>query len=338
MSGRHEGTARRWARNPVVHFAVIGAVLLAVHDRWRPADESPATPAARAPIVVTAERVRRLEADFADRWGAPPTAAQLRALVGQAVEEEILYREARVLALGFGDASVRRRLLEKARAVTRRPGASPEELLAEAEALGLDDDVVVRRLLATKMRLLLQQENAGGPIAEAAILEYRERHRERFVQPRTVTLTHVFLGRGARASDDAPAALAKLAAPAPPAAEELSAPFPLGHRLLAYTENQLTSRFGRAFADRVLALEPGRWEGPLASPYGLHLVRVDEHSPARLAPLEAVRDSIRLALSKERAAQNLAEGLARLRALYEVRIDGGDEIAAEPARAEAPSS
>lgn len=320
---------RNWMRHPVVHFAAIGALVAVVDDYWRQEAAAPAS--VRAPVVVSAERVHQMRTDFAERWGFLPTPAQLRALVSQFVEEEILYREARLLALDFGDASVRRRLLEKARAVTRDPTRSADELVAEAYALGLDDDVVVERLLATKMRLLLQQENAAGAIAIEEIVEYRDRHRERFTQPRTVSFTHVFFSRAVRgtgAPEDARRALIRIAAAAAPPAQQLSDPFPLGQHLVAYTETQLAGRFGRAFADRVLALEPGGWAGPVESPYGAHLVRVEEHIPPRLAPLDTVRESIELALRKERAADNLAHGLARLRALYEVRIEGS-EFAAE---------
>jgi hypothetical protein len=55
----------------------------------------------------------------------------------------------------------------------------------------------------------------------------------------------------------------------------------------------------------------------------LHLVWVEEHSPARLPPLAAVREPIRLALTKARAARNLEQGLALLRGLYEIRIEDG---------------
>jgi parvulin-like peptidyl-prolyl isomerase len=334
---------RRLATHPVLHFAAIGAVLFVLHGLWNEGNRSAGGAAPpRPPIVITAERVREMQTDFENRWGTPPTAAQLRALVNQVVEEEILAREARLLALDFGDASVRRRLLEKARAVSRDPSRGAGELLREAQALGLDDDLVIQRLLATKMRLLLQQEDAGGPIPEAEIAEYYQRHGDLFLQPRTVTFTHVFLDRGtrgARLTADADAALARLDTASPAAAGELSDPFPLGQRLVAYTDTQLTGRFGKAFADRVLALEPGSWAGPLSSPYGVHLVRVEEHSPARRAPLEGVRDSIRTALRKERAASNLGHGLARLRGMYEVRIeDGGEGFAAEPAPNEVPSS
>ncbi|MGD9765692.1 MAG: peptidyl-prolyl cis-trans isomerase [Candidatus Binatia bacterium] len=326
----------------MLHFAAIGAALLAVHDLRSGDSDGARTPGEREPIVITAERVRGMRADYEDKWGAPPDAAQVRALVNQVVEEELLYREARRLQLGFGDASVRRRLLEKARAVSRARDRSPDELLQDALALGLDDDVVIRRLLAQKMRLLLQQEDAGGPIPEAAIADYRERHREQFIQPPMVTFTQVYFSaraRGDHAAADAAAALVALGSPSPPAAEHLSDPFPLGHRLIAYTDAQLAGRFGKPFADRVLALPPRQWAGPFGSPFGWHLVRVEEHAPARAAPLEAVREPIRLALRKQRAARNLDEGLARLRGLYEVRIENqGDSIAAQAVRDPGPPS
>ena len=110
--------------------------------------------------------MRTLSAEFAERWGSPPSAAQQRALVEQAAQEEMLFREARLLALGLGDGSVRRRLVEKMRLVSDRPGRSEDELVREAIELGLDDDVVIRRLLVEKMRLVLRQEAGGTPIAD----------------------------------------------------------------------------------------------------------------------------------------------------------------------------
>ena len=324
MIFEHHFRLRRWARRPVLHFALIGATLLVLRGSWR-AETGSAGSLARAPIIIAAERVRQMQSEFQDRWGAPPTAAQLRALVNQAVEEELLYREARVLALGFQDASVRRRLLEKARALNLRPTRGDADLVQEAVALNLDDDVVIRRLLAEKMRLVLRQGAYGGPLPEAAMQDYLERNRERFTLPETVTFTQLFFSTRTRerATETAAAARVQLVSQPPSAAaQRLSDPFPLGLHLTAYTPTQLMGRFGKAFADQVLALDPGQWSGPLASPYGVHLVWVHEHLPARLPPLDAVRESVTLALAKERAAQNLERGLARLRRLYEIRIEG----------------
>lgn len=313
-------------RHPVVHFAVIGTILFALRGTAPRALEVVPVATTRAPVVISAERMRSMQLDFVQRWGAPPTPPQLRAIVERAIEEEILYREARVLALGFGDGSVRRRLVEKARAVTRRPVYSADELYQEALALGLDDDLVIRRLLAEKMRLFLQQDAGDAPISESAMVEYMQRNRTRFVQPETITFTHVFFSQNTRCDHlaaDAIAASTALGRQAPSSTvAKLSDPFPLGHELRAYAPRQLIARFGKSFADQVLALPLGEWSAPLVSPYGLHLVWVDQHEPERLASLDAVRETVALALMQERAARNLQTGLARLRHLYQARVEG----------------
>jgi hypothetical protein len=54
------------------------------------------------------------------------------------------------------------RLIQKMRAVTANPWRGEGELYREAVALGLDDDLVIQRLLRQKMRLLLQHSRRGA--------------------------------------------------------------------------------------------------------------------------------------------------------------------------------
>lgn len=78
--------------------------------------------------------------------------------------------------------------------------------------------------------------------------------------------------------------------------------------------------------------EPGpAWSGPIASPYGLHLVFVHKKSPERMSPLAAVRQRIIQAVMAERAAVQLARGMARLRTLREIRVEGREDLSV-PAR------
>jgi len=97
---------------------------------------------------------------------------------------------------------------------------------------------------------------------------------------------------------------------------------PIGGSLRSVTRLQLQARFGKAFADAVFALDAGAWSGPVASPFGLHLVRVTEKRPARIPPLDEVRPALVETLRRERAEASFVRGLARLRSLYEVRIEG----------------
>jgi len=333
--------SRRVLRHPLFHFAAIGAVLFVAQRAWRPSTvEGPAM--RRQPIIVSADDIRQLRIEFERRWGGPPTPEQTRALIARTIEEEVLSREARVQALEFGDGSVRRRLIEKARAVSRNPAAGADELYAEGLALGLDDDVVIRRLLAEKMRILLQDEGVVE-IDDAELRAYLEENRARFVQPERVTFTHVFLGRGehgGRLEADAAATLAALGAEAPSAeVAKRSDPFPLGSELRAYTPPQLLGRFGEGFDAAVLALQPGRWSEPIASPYGLHLVWVREHAAERLPRLDDVRETVTQAVMKQRAAANLAGGMVRLRGLYEVRVEEeGVDVAGDDSVPRGPAS
>ena len=335
--------SRRWLgqvlQHPVLHFVLIGATLFAAVELWPPSSpERP--PAQREPIVISAAQIRVMEEDFVRRWGIVATPEQLSALIAQTLEEEMLYREARVLALDFQDSSVDRRLVEKMRVVSDRPGRAPDELIREARALGLDDDIVIRRLMIAKMRILLALDPRAPALTDADLETYLDRHRERFLQPAEVTFSHLFLDESVHGADLDNAARATLARARtlPPAdAIALSDPFLLGLRFQAYSRPRIMGRFGRAFAEQVFALEPGVWSDPIASPFGLHLVLVEEKREQRLPEVNAVRGQLIEAVGGERARQRLAQGMAHLRERYEIRVEGRDdfstpgvELAAQP--------
>jgi parvulin-like peptidyl-prolyl isomerase len=184
------------------------------------------------------------------------------------------------------------------------------------------------------MRLVLQRETEEPAVRDGEILAYVERHRAELTLPATLTLSHVFFSaeaRGDALEADALATLERLRSGSLSPAEglESSDPFPLGNRLRAYSQLAVQGRFGKPFADSVFALAPEEWSGPIASPFGLHLVRIEERTPPSLPPLEVLRPTAMRALAAEQARQRLARGLARLRALYEIRIEDAAATARE---------
>ena len=317
-----------WLRHPVLHFVLIGVTLFVASEYWSPT-APPRPPVQREPILISAEQIGVMKEDFVRRWGIPATPAQLSALIAQTIEEEMLYREARLLALDFQDGSVHRRLVEKMRALGDRPGRPPEELLSEARALGLDDDVVIRRLLVEKMRILLAQDPEAPALTDADLRDYLDRHRERFLQPAELTFSQLFLDedlRGASIEEAARATLAQARTLPLADAAALSDPFLLGLRFQAYSRPRLIARFGTAFAEQVFALEPGVWSGPIASAYGLHLILVEETREPHLPEVAAIRQQLLEAVGTERATQRLAQGLVRLRERYRIRVEGREDL------------
>lgn len=290
-------------------------------------------PAARAPIVIAGARARQLHADFVEQFGRAPSRQELDAFVQQAVDHELLEREARRLGLDLGDGSIRARLVRKMRVVSADPAQTEEALYRQAVQLGLADDLVIRRLLREKMRILLRQDPADAAIGADDVRAHVERHQDRFTRPAAVTFSHVFLRvsvHGHRLRQEADATLRELRSRSvpPESSEDLSDPFPVGLELRGWSRAAMERQFGERFATQVLALEPGKWAGPIASPFGLHLVWVQEKIAGAMPSLEAVWPQVAREIQEERAAPRLARGMEQLRGLYQVRIELPDEESA----------
>jgi hypothetical protein len=225
-----------------------------------------------------------LAQDHRRRSGAEPTAAELEALVRRYVETEVLAREAVSLGLDRGDTIVRRRLVQK-------------------------------------MELLLEAEADARPPTEAELRALAARRAEADTLPARRSFTHVFVSRDRHPDPAAEAARLRglLDGGADPAT--LGDPFLRGRSLTLADEREAAGVFGEPFARALFALdENSSWSAPIASSYGLHLVRVTERRPPEAPPFEAIRARLRRAFEEERRAEARRQGLARLLARYDVRV------------------
>lgn len=230
-------------KEPLLHFLIAGAVLFGAYT-WLNCD----APENSAGVVrITAGEVAWLKETWARQWQRAPDDRELQGLVADYLREELLAREAR--------------------------------------AMGLDEgDTIVRRRLAQKITFLLEDTARIAEPAEEELRRLYEANRERFQSPARISFTHVYFNRdrrGERAMADAEQALKELSRGAAPAkVVELGDPSLLPTEFADLDEQAVASQFGAAFARAVCAIEPGRWQGPIESGYGLHLVRVaDVHKP-----------------------------------------------------------
>ena len=80
-------------------------------------------------------------------------------------------------------------------------------------------------------------------------------------------------------------------------------------------------QFGEAFRKELFALEAGRWAGPLESPFGVHLIRIDQIVDGQMPTLDEIRGDVKrdwLADRRETAQQGLFD---QMRAKYSVTIE-----------------
>ena len=238
-------------------------------------------------IVIDRYELEALAARWQAQWRRPPTRDELTRLVVDRVREEVLYRE--------------------------------------ALALGLDEnDVLVRRRLAEKLEMALNDVAATAEPSADDLRRYFESHADRYVEPVALTLTHRFFNRDRRgdsAEADARAALESLAAGGTVDDDSFHA----AKTLTLEDADRLERIFGTAFRDGVLEqaarLGPRHaWFGPVRSAYGAHLVRVDAYREGRRQTLDEVRETVLDDWRRHHVAARESERYAEMRARYDVEV------------------
>ena len=317
-----------WIRSPFLHFLLLGALLFCL-QAWRSEyQETDSEAAAAHRIEIDAALVAELQQGFASQMGRAPAPAELDHMIAAEVDEEILYREAVARGLLERDGGVQTRLIQKmlfleGKADLEDAGA----LLERAVELGLQhDDIVVRRILVQKMRLLGSILDDDERPSAAEIAARYALDQEAYREPDRISFVHVFLSADRRpktAAQDARALRERLLHDRVEAADGIASgdPFPLGHRLEDRSERDLSRAFGERFGTAAFTLEPNEWTGPIESAYGQHLLWIDRVELGDTPPLEAVAERIRNGLEHERREARFEALLSDLRTRYEVHVE-----------------
>jgi hypothetical protein len=211
-------------------------------------------------VAFTEADLAQVRAGFERTWSRPPTALELRKAFERYVRNEIFYRE--------------------------------------ALARGLDrNDQVVKMSLVRKITMMGTAQAQATEPTDAELKAYFELRTERYRIPASFDLMQVYLSpdkRGQQIGTYATELLAVLREK-DPRPEELAG---LGDMIMLanvekdVSEEQLTRTFGAVFRDAVILLPVGRWEGPVESGYGLHLVKITRREESRIPDWTEVRDRI----------------------------------------------
>lgn len=94
----------RWLREPLLHFALIGAALFGLYSARAPVDADSRT------ITITAPQVSAMASEWSSGWNRAPTPAEIDGLIRDYIKDEVYTREAKRLGLDRDDAVVRRRM------------------------------------------------------------------------------------------------------------------------------------------------------------------------------------------------------------------------------------
>jgi hypothetical protein len=271
-------------REPLVHFLLLGAALFAL-DAWlRPTAATPAN----TEIVVSEARIRNLAQNFRRTWQRPPTREELDGLVESHVREEVFYRE--------------------------------------ALALGLDrDDTIIRRRLQQKVEFISEEAAALAQPTDEELNAYLKMNADAFrIEPR-VTFSQLYLDPRKRSSTlDADAKRLLEALNSGSASQD---PARLGDRLMLLepryegeSKTELARLFGSEFAEALVKQPASQWAGPIASGYGVHLVKVDSLVAGGAPELASVRPLVEREWANAKRQELSKAFYDKLRAKYAIKV------------------
>lgn len=266
-----------FARDPLAHFLVLGGLLFA---------GASALDAMSQPVVrITQGDVEQIAASWQAMTMNPPSEDEMRGLLRERIDEEILARE--------------------------------------AHRLGLDeDDVVIRRRLAQKMSFISDDVAVVMPATEADLLAFFEGHKDRFRLPERYTWRHVVFS--AERPGDSERSAAEAALRSAPAGEDPAGdPSLVPGTFSEASREAIVGEFGESFYQALASARESQWTGPVMSPFGAHLIRLESRIPASEPSYDAVREQVREAwLSEERDKRN-SEMREEIRRRYRIEFDAG---------------
>jgi hypothetical protein len=243
-------------------------------------------------IVVSAAQIDNLSTQFSRTWQRPPQREELDGLIEGYIREEVLYRE--------------------------------------GVALGLDrDDPIIRRRVQQKVDFLAENVASQEP-TPAQLEEFFAGHRDRFLIEPRYSFEQIYVNpeqHGDRARQVAASLLTKIERAGAPSGDVGDASL-LPRQFDDAREADVIRTFGESFARELAGVPPGKWLGPIASPYGLHLVRLRSRSQAREPKLEDVRDLVTREWLREQQQRANAEFYATLRKRYRIVIEQPTPVAA----------
>src|SRR5687767_12697981 len=151
----------RLFKDPLIHFVVAGTALFAAYA-WMNGSAGNSNGSRAQQINISRGDVEWLAQNWTTQWRRSPMREELRGLVTDYVNEQLLAREAR--------------------------------------ALGLEDnDVIVRRRLAQKLTFLIEDTLRRTEPAEAELQQFYAAHSQRFQSDARISFEHIYFNPDRRA-------------------------------------------------------------------------------------------------------------------------------------------
>jgi hypothetical protein len=239
-------------------------------------------------ITVSTEEMERQSLIFAGENRRKPTDDDLKALLFSYVEEEALVREAERMGLG-------------------------------------ENDTIIRRRLAQKMRFLIENVDAPALPDEIELEAYFKTNIESFIRPEKREFSHIYLSPEVHGNNLEIKAQTLIQKTKTTDWKSLGDPFIMKRQFESLSLIEVSRLFGPEFANSIFEASDQNWQGPVESAFGLHLIRIDSISDRAIPKFEDVKEDVKRLWQEEALMSANQTRLKTLINKYKVDIEGSGE-------------
>ncbi len=249
-------------------------------------EQKHAEQSARA-IHISEQRIAQLANLYQQQFGQPPNVTTLDKLVQNDIEEEVLMREAIKLGLN-------------------------------------EDDEVIRRRLAQKMRFLIEDLQAPDTPTDDQLETYLSTNADAYTIPAKISFRHVYFTERDGKTDAVTRGKHVLENSSASIESTSGDPFPDRYHYVHYSREQIARVFGHSPAVAALMqAKTGEWFGPVRSGYGWHLFFVEAKSPAYQPTLAEIKDKLVRDYLHDAREQLNEKAWEQLAVHYDIVSEGG---------------
>lgn len=275
-------------REPLLQFFILGGLIYLAYATVAPETQEDKSQS----LIVNAAKVQWMQESWKKRWNRLPTRRELDGLIAQYVKERVLYNE--------------------------------------AIKMGLDkDDTLIRRQLAKKVEFLAKDLVVYIPPNDEELQNYFQTHKEDYKGEALYSFTQIFFDpdkRGRDTLEDAKKSKEQLLQSNSILQDtsKLGDVFMTDSYFEANTPLDIRKNFGSGFMQTVIALEPGKWQGPILSGFGVHLVYLKEIISAPEPEFEKVKENVLQDWTRFKQEQINQEFYQKLKDNYVIIIEDGN--------------
>lgn len=249
-----------------------------------------------------------------------------REAMDQMIEQELVRQAAQKKGIKVSAEEV-----DAAVAELRKVFKTPQSFASRLETEGFTEETYrthVEGMIAAK-RYLDDIRAGAGKVSDQDLEQYYRDNKPRLTFPEQVRVRQILLvwrPRGTR--NDRPATREAMA----PILERARGGEDFAELARKYSEDPETAPKGGdmgffhrgervpALEQAAFALKPGEISDMVETPFGVHILFLEEHRDAYLLPLDQVRDQLRDHVQNERAEQAVQTEVTRLRDAAEIKI------------------